>query len=287
MHLGRDEGNVREHNRGPSVLAAGLSPRAVFRTTGLAVTVTALGSLVGCTGTPAADMESAVEEQRELLIFVFDRSTSIPNHSLTLSAQLANQRLDELTHGDQISAMQLLQLSLAEPPRRWSQSVPLREFENQKIASDSVSRARFLMDAKAYLRVFSDTAGREDINGTDILSTLHDVSEELRAYPNYRATLYLFSDMLQSNRQIDFEGLRKMPPPDLVEEYASKGMLPDLTGLCVVALGARVDTEASQRVKQFWFDYFRATGAQLMDHNYMLRPVRIPVNPCPVRQAAG
>jgi hypothetical protein len=269
------------------VLAAGLSPRAVLRTTGLAVTVTALGSLVGCTGTPAADMESAVEEQRELLIFVFDRSTSIPNHSLTLSAQLANQRLDELTHGDQISAMQLLQLSLAEPPRRWSQSVPLREFENQKIASDSVSRARFLMDAKAYLRVFSDTAGREDINGTDILSTLHDVSEELRAYPNYRATLYLFSDMLQSNRQIDFEGLRKMPPPDLVEEYASKGMLPDLTGLCVVALGARVDTEASQRVKQFWFDYFRATGAQLMDHNYMLRPVRIPVNPCPVRQAAG
>lgn len=229
----------------------------------------------------------ASSDRRELVIFVFDRSTSIPDHTLTLARDLANQRIDELEHGDRIGAMQLLQLSLAEPPKRWSQQVPEREFEGRQIASDSAGLARFKVDAKAYLRPFSDPAGREDINGTDILSTLHDVGEELRAYADHHATLYLFSDMLQSNRQIDFEGLRAMPPDGWIEEAADKGMLPDLTGLCVVVVGARVDTEGFQRVKNFWQDYFAATGARLMDHNYMLRPVKLPVNPCPARQRTG
>jgi hypothetical protein len=145
---------------------------------------------------------------------------------------------------------------------------------------DSVARARFLRDAQDYLVAFTDTTDRENIDGTDILSTLHDVAEDLRAGPGREATLYIFSDMLQSNRAIDMEGLSKMPPGDWVDRQTSAGTLPDLSGLCVYVVGARVDTRASQRVKDFWEDYFTATGARFEDRNYTLRPVELPEHPC-------
>ena len=216
----------------------------------------------------------------ELVIFVFDRSTSITGFQLEMARQLTNDRIRKLDHDDRIAAHQILQLSLSEPPLRWSETVPARRWEQLEMMRDSVTRTRFLQDAMDYLVVFTDTLGREDINGTDILSTFHDVAADLRAAANRNATMYIFSDMLQSNRVIDMEGLNRMPPSDYVRRRKRQGTLPDLTGLCVVALGARVDTPASQRVLRFWKEYFEATGAILDDHNYMLRPVSLPVDPC-------
>lgn len=237
-----------------------------------------LATVAACTGEPPPDPEPP--EPRELVIFVYDRSTSIPDHILELAKQLTRERIFELDHGDRISGMQLLQLSLAEPPDRWTEMIPERTIQDFEVSRDSVARVRFLQDADVLLGRLAEAKGRDDINGTDILSTMHDVGEELRAYPDHEATMYLFSDMLQSNRQVDMEGLRAMPPDDWVQEASSAGRLPDLGGLCVVVVGARVDTPASQRVKAFWDEYFQATGATLGDSNYMLRPVRLPVNPC-------
>ncbi len=233
-----------------------------------------------CTGGTAADKEE-VSGPRELALFVFDRSTSIEDYQLELAQQLSNSRISTLRHGDRVAAFQVLQLSLAEPPRRWSQAVPVRAFDNMEVARDSITLARFLRDAKDYLKPFSQPAERDNITGTDLLSTLHDVGEEIRAHPEHAPTLYLFSDMLQSNRMIDMEGLRRMPRDGWPKTAAANGMLPDLRGLCVVVVGARVDTEASQRVKKFWIDYFGATGGTLSDENYQHRPVALPSAPCP------
>ncbi len=216
----------------------------------------------------------------QIVIFVYDRSTSISSHQLDLARQLTNGRIRNLYHGDRISAHQLLQLSLEEPPQRWSQSVPQREFTEQAMTRDSITRVRFLQDAQDYLIAFTDTAHRENIDGTDILSTMHDVAADLQAAPGREAVLYVFSDMLQSNRTIDMEGLSRMPPADWVEREKAAGTLPDLTGLCVYVVGARVDTQASQRVKDFWQEYFDATGAILETRNYTLRPVELPEHPC-------
>jgi len=71
-----------------------------------------------------------------------------------------------------------------------------------------------------------------------------------------------------------------MPPSSWVDQESSKGTLPDLAGLCIVVIGARVDNDASQRVKNFWNEYFEATGASLIDRNYTLRPVILPEHPC-------
>ncbi len=183
----------------------------------------------------------------QLVVFVYDRSTSISHHQLELARQLTNARIRKLDHGDRLAAHQLLQLSLEEPAQRWSETVPQRQFTDEAMMRDSVTRARFLQDAQDYLIAFTDTTGREDINGTDILSTFHDVAADLAAAPGRKATLYMFSDMLQSNRVIDMEELHRMPPEGWVESEKANGTLPGLSGLCVYIVGARVDTEASQR----------------------------------------
>jgi len=233
-------------------------------------------------GTAAGGGEATEITRRppQLVVFAYDRSTSISGHQLEIARQLTNERIRKLDHGDRIAAHQLLQLSLEEPPLRWTQDVPAREFQEQELARDSISRSRFLQDAQDYLIAFTDSTDRESINGTDILSTLHDVAADLRAAPGRKSVLYIFSDMLQSNRTIDMEGLRAMPASDWVQRQKAAGTLPDLTGLCVVAIGARVDTDAAQRVKRFWDEYFEATGARLEDANYMLRPVMLPEHPC-------
>lgn len=242
--------------------------------------------VLGACGTPevsSAGGEGGTEMTRtppELVVFVFDRSTSILGTQLEIARQLTNDRIRKLDHADRIAAHQLLQLSLDEAPLRWSETVPAREFTERPMASDSISRARFLQDAQDYLIFYTDSTARDDIGGTDILSTLHDVAADLRAAGGRSATLYLFSDMLQVNRQMNMEGLARMPPSDWVQTEKAKSTLPDLTGLCVVVVGARVDTDLGQRVKAFWDEYFEATGATLLDRNYTLRPVTLPEHPC-------
>lgn len=219
-------------------------------------------------------------EPPEMVLFVYDRSTSIEDHSLELAERLTNDRIMQLDHGDRLGGMRVLQQSLAEERQSWRDMVPERTIEDHEIARDSVARIRFLRDATVLLGRLSDQRDRQDVGGTDLLSTFHDVAAEIQAYPGYDATVYVFSDMLQSNRQIDMEGMRAMPPDSWVASAKEQGRLPDLSGACVVVVGARVDTPSSQRIKAFWEEYFQATGATLLDSNYVLRPVRLPLNPC-------
>ncbi len=248
---------------------------------GLALAAT-LGVLLGCGGPEAsrASEGPSRESEPELLIFVYDRSSSVLSHELEHAARLTRDRLGRLGHEDRIVAIELLRLSLDEEPRLWSQQVPAREFTDRHVPRDSVTLARFVQDARDYIVRFSDPDGRDDIDGTDILSTLHLVGAELQAYPDRPATLVLFSDMLQANREVNMEGLVRMPSEGWIERRQDVGRLPDLSGLCVFVAGARGDTLSARIVKDFWLEYFAATGAHLEDRNYAYRPVQIPGRPC-------
>lgn len=255
------------------------APLIVAAVAGGALASTGCGDVV-----PPAHRELlAAEAARtpEHVLFVFDRSGSIKPETLDRSRVLMNQRIGALTHGDQLTVMELLQRSLAEPPKRWSQPIPARERTDMVLPGDSVSRARFLRDAVSLLENFADSTGRHLITGTDILSTMHDIAADFDATPDHAKTLILFSDMLQSTPDIEMEGARRMPGSQWVFKSAAGGRLPDLTGVCVYVVGGRVDTNHGQNVKNFWKQYFDATGATLYDRNYSLRPVEIPTSdPC-------
>jgi hypothetical protein len=218
--------------------------------------------------------------QAELLILVYDRSSSISEHELEHYQEATRSRLNDLHHGDHLVAFEILEQSLAESPTRWASSVPEREFSDRVMQRDSVTRARYLQDARDYLTRFTNSEDREPAMGTDILSTLHLVANEVAGYPEHRATVVLFSDMLQANEVMNMEGLVRMPSANWIQNEANAGTLPDLSGVCVVVVGARVDTQASQRVRAFWEEYFETTGATLLDRNYQYRAVRIPARPC-------
>ena len=240
-------------------------------------------ALAGCGGGGAAPAEGGVDSDRtpRQLVLVFDRSTSITLEELQLYDRLAAQKLQELGHGDRVAGIELLQLSLDESPERWAQQVPEREFQNRVMERDSVSLARFIQDARDYMRRFTAPEDRDNFLGTDIVSTFFDVGEEVRAFPDHRATVVVFSDMLQATQEMNMEGLIRMPAANWVSQRASQGRLPDLSGACIVVVGARTDTAAGQQVKDFWEEYFEATGAILHDRNYSYRPVQIPRDPCP------
>ncbi len=218
---------------------------------------------------------------RDQLVFVYDRSVSIQDHELEHARALTRDRVGYLDYGDRVVAIELLQQALDEEPTRWATQVPEREFQNQLLRRDSIAKERFIQDVRDYIVAFSEPENRESIGGTDILSTLHLVSAELLGRPGYQTTFVLFSDMLQANQVMNLEGLTRMPADNWIRAQASRGTLPDLTGLCVVLVGAREDTRASQIVKEFWMEYFVVTGATLLDQNYTYRPVQIPRRPCP------
>jgi hypothetical protein len=241
----------------------------------------ALLLLAACTGGERPVPPELLDDRDpELLVLLFDRSNSVMDHELEHFRELTRERLGMLHHGDRIVAFELLEQSLDEEPRRWTQTVPEREYRDRVMQRDSVSRARFVQDARDYLGQYTDPEGRDGILGTDILSTLHLAAAEVAAYQEHRATVVLFSDMLQANALMNMEGLVRMPPAGWVERQASAGTLPDLRGACVVVVGARVDTPAGQRVRSFWEEYFEATNADLRRSNYQHRAVRLAEWPC-------
>ncbi|MGH9379458.1 MAG: hypothetical protein ACRD2Z_02410 [Thermoanaerobaculia bacterium] len=246
--------------------------------------LTGLGlACLGCGGgggPGAASAAPATARTPRQLVLVYDRSTSITGGELHLYQRLTDQVLDFLDHGDRVAALEMLQLSLEEVPRRWAQRVPDREFQGSAMERDAENRRRFLRDVRDYLNAYTDREGRDNYLGTDILSTLHDVAAEVRGFPDHRTTVVLFSDMLQATPEINMEDMIRMPPPEWVAEHAAAGRLSDFSGACIVVAGARTDTVEGQRVKAFWQEYFAATGATLLEHNYAYRPVRIPQDPC-------
>ena len=237
---------------------------------------------VGCGGgdPPPPPPEASDDHVPELLVLVYDRSSSIVDHELEHYQELTRSRIQTLQHGDHLVALEILEQSLQEDPDRWSQAVPSRERNDRVMPRDSVNRARFIQDARDYLTRYTNTDERAPAMGTDILSTLHLVATEAAAYPDHRATVVLFSDMLQANDVMNMEGLVRMPHAGWIQEQAGRGTLPDLSGACIVVVGARVDTSASQRVRAFWEEYFEVTGAVLNRGNYQHRAVRIPEDPC-------
>ena len=235
-----------------------------------------------CTDLPdtAAEPSGRPTPAHDLMVFVFDRSSSMKPHEVAHAHELVRERVAHLGWGDRIVALQMLEHTLDEKPVRWAQDAPEPEFPGRTLPSDSVSRARFVRDVADYLDTFAQDGDGGPIEGTDILSTMHLVASELRADPDAHATLYLFSDMLQVSAALNME--RAAPPPG--ERWAqtqdSLGSLPDLRGLCVVVIGALDDTASGRSVRDFWKAYFRTAGAMLENANYSYRPVRLPSRPC-------
>ena len=121
------------------------------------------------------------------------------------------------------------------------------------------------------LPIFFDPELVRSVPTTDLFTTLHIAAEHLRDAGDREKELLILSDMLQSTSAFEFQGAQRMPPASWIAAQEEERLLPSLERACVVVIGADHTTPEGQRVRRFWDEYFKATGAMLDDANYRLR----------------
>lgn len=102
------------------------------------------------------------------------------------------------------------------------------------------------------------------VPGTDLLATLHTVSDLVDGAPGGRVSLLMLSDMLQCAEGVCFErNGQAVPGSKWIRAQQQQGTLPRLPGVCVAVVGADASTTHGVRVRNFWSAYFQAAGARL------------------------
>lgn len=198
-------------------------------------------------------------------IVAADLSASRNSSQLRESEAFVDSLPKVAANGDRITLLRVRERGLADSSFQWSHDIPASAHGGAPTASDST----YLDDAKRELvaetSVLFDPEVEGRLLGTDLFATLFRVADLVRSDRTRKSTLVMLSDMLQSTHDLNME--RVVPDTTWVTDRAAKHLLPDLTGVCVVALGVDVSTARGERLRQFWRAYFRAAGADYRDAN--------------------
>ena len=234
-----------------------------------------IGSVVACGDTPparaAAEMGSERPREARTVVAVVDFSGSQTTHSVTEARRYLEAVVGELSYGDRLVLLEMYRTGSRDSVGSFVQDMP------QPIRPGAVtSYDRRELDAARRgvlnaLPIFFDPSLVRSVPTTDLFTTLHIAAEHLRDAGDRPKQLLLLSDMFQSTPDFEFEGARRMPPDGWIASQGERQLLPPLGGTCVIVVGADHTTPQGQRVRQFWDEYFTATGALLDADNYRLR----------------
>jgi len=175
---------------------------------------------------------------------------------------------ERLTFGDHIVLVQMFQSS-TDLVRQVRDSInPLK---NSPYATAREARQLDALKRTVRLRFavsYTDTVGQKLITSTDILGFLRRASDYARSGTRIPTTVVLLSDMLHSTTDLDMERRGGIKDATWIERQRSMGLIPDLGGVCIVAVGGEVTTPRGVSVQRFWTAYFQAAGAEFSVQNY-------------------
>lgn len=219
----------------------------------------------------STDDPAAERAAPRTVLAVVDFSGSQTSHSVGEARGYLEKVVEGLEFGDRLVLLEMYRTGSRDSVGSFVQDMPT------PIRSDAVtSYDRRELDAARRgvlnaLPIFFDPSLVRTVPTTDLFTTLHIAAEHLRDAADRETELLILSDMLQSTSRFEFEGARRMPPEEWIEAQEQQNLLPSLEGACVVAVGADHTTSHGQRVRQFWSEYFAATGARLDPANYRVR----------------
>lgn len=228
----------------------------------------AIGALVfgvGCRSAGADAPQAAGVGAPSLTAVLIDRSGSRTPHEIAGDRQLLADIIAELGFGDRVVVLQVHHAGRSDGARRWSSDMPMPANPAQPTPVDRQTLQR-MRSAAALAATELFDAMRP--NRTDLLATLFDAADVIRGSDASRARIIVLSDMLQSTRDMDMENGFGATADAWLSERKRQGLLPDLSGACVVVVGGDRSTERGARVFRFWQDYFAAAGAELKPANY-------------------
>lgn len=198
-----------------------------------------------------------------------DRSASRSAQQMKDMQVFARALAARLNYGDAISMVQIFQ-ARSDQVIEFRDTIPLLRVPGQPVRRE-VLTLNALRDAYGrQARRLTDTVGMRVVTTTDILGFLRRASSYARSGDGRRVVVVVLSDMLQSVPGLDFERAGEVPGTSWIETQRRDGLLPNLTGVCVAAVGVEEGTARSVRVRDFWMRYAKESGAILKAGNYRL-----------------
>jgi len=213
-------------------------------------------------------LENAEAQGPRRWIVGVDRSASRTTQQMTDMRKFVQEIGERLTFGDHIVLVQMFQSNTdlvrqvrdSTPPLKNPPTVTARE-TRQLDALRRTVRMRFAVS-------YTDTVGQQLITSTDILGFLRRASDYARSGTRIPSVVVLLSDMLHSTPDLDMERRGGIKDAAWIERQRSSGLIPDLRGVCIVAVGAEVTTPRGVSAQRFWTAYFKAAGAAFSTQNY-------------------
>jgi hypothetical protein len=112
---------------------------------------------------------------------------------------------------------------------------------------------------------------KRKISKTEIMGSLQVAERVFKSFNQPSKVLVVFSDMIEDSKDYNFvlENLTKSRIKKIIDLEKQKNSLPDLKDVKVYVAGAsHPDSKKYNQIKNFWFEYFKSTGAKLDSQNY-------------------
>jgi hypothetical protein len=216
-----------------------------------------------------AALTSALAPARVPRLYVVgvDISGSRTPTQLAEGQQLLASIVDSLDFGDRIVLVETYR-ARNDSAIQWVGEVAARRRLDRLSTGDRRGRATMRRVARETARTFFDTTRSKQLTSTDLLFTISRAADYAKAAEGRRTTLLLLSDMLNSTPDLNMERRGGVPDARWIAERKAKGLVPELSGVCVEVVGADVTTERGAAVREFWTRYFAAAGATMPSENY-------------------
>ena len=226
----------------------------------------------------SAPSRATVTQGTEIVVFI-DFSDSIRKEGRALFEQdLADQIIPSLTSGDQILIAPITDRTLTEfspiaeatfPPKPqysgWSEN--RLKYKSQMDELDTqVAQIR----KRLKTQVSNGFSNQYTSLQTDIFSSLI-LSRKLFHNVQRHKVLVLMSDMIEDYPPYKFEKIPWSPDTTqkLMTELHTKGLIPDLSGVCVYVTGVSATSpEQLESIGSFWQAYFRRAKADMDPSRY-------------------
>lgn len=203
---------------------------------------------------------------RRFLVAI-DRSASLTNQQQRDVRDFMSALGQSITYGDEVMVVAIMQEG-TDSIREWKGLVAHPKRPESPSASDKRALESVRRSLASVATIFTDSAGMGAVRTTDILQTLSRLSNYVRASDRRPVQLILLSDMLNYSSALKMERVDQIPDVAWVERRRGDGLLPELPGVCVAAVGAEVGTPRGVKSRSFWMEYFTAAGATLRADNY-------------------
>ena len=216
--------------------------------------------LMGC-GSAGADAAPAAPGP--MTVVAVDLSTSRSAAKVREDRTLLLGIVESLGHGERFALLEVDRDGPESGARRWigdmppARRVPPEKGDVRRLA-ERQAEVRSVVEA-----FFADSGSVRQIPRTDLLSTIATAAELVAEAERPSARVVVLSDMLNATPALNLEA-GAVPGASWIARQKAVGLIPDLSGVCVGAIGGDARTERGVAVREFWRGWFEAAGARIV-----------------------